>query len=105
LGENIGDVGGLSVSYSAYHLSLHGRQAPMIGGLTGDQRFFLAQAQVYQSLYRDAPMRRLVVGNPHSAPQFRVNGAVRNVDACYTAFNVQSTDRLYIAPAERVRIW
>jgi len=105
LGENIGDLGGLSVSYAAYHLSLHGRQAPVIGGLTGDQRFFLAAAQVYQSLYRDELMRRLVVSNPHSPPQFRVNGVVRNMDAWYAAFDVQPTDRLYLAPAERVRIW
>ena len=105
LGENIGDLGGLSVSYAAYHLSLHGRPAPVIDGLTGDQRFFLSQAQVYQSLYRDALMRRLVVSNPHSPPQFRVNGVVRNMDAWYAAFDVQPTDRLYLAPAERVRIW
>jgi putative endopeptidase len=105
LGENIGDLGGLSVSYSAYHLSLHGGQAPVIDGLTGDQRFFLSQAQVYQSLYRDALLRRLVVSNPHSPPHFRVNGVVRNMDAWYAAFDVQPTDRLYLAPAERVRIW
>jgi putative endopeptidase len=105
LGENIGDLGGLSVSYAAYHLSLHGRPAPIIDGTTGDQRFFLAQAQVYQSLYRDALMRRLVVSNPHSPPRFRVNGVVRNMDAWYAAFDVQPTDRLYLAPAERVRIW
>jgi putative endopeptidase len=105
LGENIGDLGGLTVSYSAYHLSLHGRPAPVIDGLTGDQRFFLSQAQVYQSLYRDALLRRLVVSNPHSPPHFRVNGVVRNMDAWYAAFDVQPTDRLYLAPAERVRIW
>jgi putative endopeptidase len=105
LGENIGDLGGLTVSYSAYHLSLHGRPAPVIDGTTGDQRFFLAQAQVYQSLYRDALLRRLVVSNPHSPPHFRVNGVVRNMDAWYAAFDVQPTDRLYLAPAERVRIW
>jgi putative endopeptidase len=105
LGENIGDLGGLSVSYAAYHLSLHGRQAPVIDGLTGDQRFFLAAAQVYQSLYRDELMRKLVVSNPHSPPQFRVNGVVRNMDAWYAAFDVQPRDRLYLSPAERVRIW
>ena len=105
LGENIGDLGGLSVSYSAYHLSLHGGQAPVIDGLTGDQRFFLSQAQVYQSLYRDELLRKLVVSNPHSPPHFRVNGVVRNMDAWYAAFDVQPTDRLYLAPAERVRIW
>jgi predicted metalloendopeptidase len=105
LGENIGDLGGLSVSYAAYHLSLHGRQAPVIDGLTGDQRFFLAAAQDYQSLYRDEQLRKLVVSNPHSPPKFRVNGVVRNMDAWYAAFDVQPTDRLYLSPAERVRIW
>jgi predicted metalloendopeptidase len=105
LGENIGDLGGLSVSYAAYHLSLHGRQPRVIDGLTGDQRFFLATAQVYQSLYRDELLRKLVVSNPHSPPRFRLNGVVRNMDAWYAAFDVQPTDRLYLAPAERVRIW
>jgi putative endopeptidase len=105
LGENIGDLGGLSVSYAAYHLSLHGRQAPVIGGFTGDERFFLATAQVYQSLFRDELLRKLVVSNPHSPPHFRLNGVVRNMDAWYAAFDVQPTDRLYLAPAERVRIW
>ena len=105
LGENIGDLGGLSVSNEAYHLSLHGRKAPVIDGLTGDQRFFLAWAQGWQSLYRDEQMRKLVVSNPHSPPQFRVNGVVRNMDAWYAAFDVQPTDRLYLPPAERVHIW
>jgi putative endopeptidase len=105
LGENIGDLGGLSVAYAAYHLSLHGRAAPVMDGLTGDQRFFLSWAQVWQGLYRDAQLRKQVLSDPHSPPQFRVNGAVRNVDAWYAAFDVKSTDRLYIAPEERVRIW
>jgi putative endopeptidase len=105
LGENIGDLGGLSVSNEAYHLSLHGRKAPVIDGLTGDQRFFLAWAQGWQSLYRDEQMRKLVVSNPHSPPRFRVNGVVRNIDAWYAAFDVKPTDRLYLSPAERVRIW
>jgi putative endopeptidase len=105
LGENIGDLGGLSVAYAAYHLSLQGRAAPVIDGLTGDQRFFLSWAQVWQGLYRDAQLRKQVLSDPHSPPQFRVNGAVRNLDAWYAAFAVKSTDRLYLAPEERVRIW
>jgi predicted metalloendopeptidase len=105
LGENIGDLGGLSVSYAAYHLSLKGRSAPVIDGLTGDQRFFLAWAQVWQALNRDAQLRNQVLSNPHSPPQFRVNGVVRNVDAWYAAFDVKPSDRLYLSPAERVRIW
>jgi putative endopeptidase len=105
LGENIGDLGGLSVSYEAYHLSLHGRRARVIAGLSADQRFFLAAAQGYQSIIRDELMRRQVVSDPHSPPQFRVNGVVRNMDAWYAAFDVLPTDRLYLPPAERVRIW
>jgi putative endopeptidase len=105
LGENIGDLGGLSVSYAAYHLSLHGRRAPVIDGLSGDQRFFLSWAQVWQALHRDAQLRNQVLSNPHSPPQFRVNGVVRNVDAWYAAFDVKPTDRLYLPPEERVRIW
>jgi putative endopeptidase len=105
LGENIGDLGGLAVAYAAYHLSLHGRAAPVMDGLTGDQRFFLSWAQVWQGLYRDAQLRKQVLSDPHSPPQFRVNGAVRNLDAWYAAFDVKSTDRLYLAPEERVRIW
>jgi len=105
LGENIGDLGGLSVAYAAYHLSLQGHAAPLIDGLTGDQRFFLSWAQVWQALYRDALLRRQVLSDPHSPPQFRVNGAVRNIDAWYAAFDVQPADRLYLAPKERVHIW
>jgi putative endopeptidase len=105
LGENIGDLGGLSVAYAAYHLSLQGRAAPVIDGLTGDQRFFLSWAQVWQALYRDAQLRKQVLSDPHSPSQFRVNGAVRNIDAWYVAFDVKPTDRLYLAPEERVRIW
>jgi predicted metalloendopeptidase len=105
LGENIGDLGGLSVAYAAYHLSLQGRDAPVINGLTGDQRFFLSWAQVWQALYRDAQLRKQVLSDPHSPPQFRVNGVVRNIDAWYVAFDVQPTERLYLAPEERVHIW
>jgi putative endopeptidase len=105
LGENIGDLGGLSVAYAAYHLSLHDRPAPVVDGLTGDQRFFLSYAQEFRSLYREAQLRNLVVSNPHSPPEFRVNGVVRNVDAWYAAFDVKRTERLYLPPEERVRIW
>ncbi|HEY4772083.1 MAG TPA: M13 family metallopeptidase [Steroidobacteraceae bacterium] len=105
LGENIGDLGGLSVAYAAYHLSLHSAPAPVIDGLTGDQRFFLSWAQVQASLFREAQMRNHVLSNAHSPPQFRVNGVVRNLDAWYAAFDVKRTDRLYLAPEERVRIW
>jgi len=105
LGENIGDLGGLSVAYEAYHLALGGKKAPVLDGLTGEQRFFLAWAQVWRSLYRDEQMRTLVMSNPHSPPKFRVNGPVRNLDAWYDAFDVKAGDQLYLPPEERVRIW
>jgi putative endopeptidase len=105
LGENIGDLGGLSVAYEAYHVSLKGEKPPVLDGLTGDQRFFLSWAQVWRALYRDEQLRTLVMSNPHSPPKFRVNGPVRNIDAWYTAFGVKDGDQLYLPPEDRVRIW
>ena len=105
LGENIGDLGGLSVAYAAYRLSLEGKEAPVIDGLTGDQRFFLGWGQVWRRLYRDAELRRRLIVDPHSPSQYRVNGIVRNMDAFYEAFGVKPGDALYLAPEERVRIW
>jgi predicted metalloendopeptidase len=105
VGENIGDLGGLNVAYEAYHLSLKGKPAPVIDGLTGDQRFFLAYAQVWRQKYRDGALRELVMSDEHSPSQFRVNGPLPNIDAWYAAFDVQPGDKLYIAPADRVRIW
>jgi putative endopeptidase len=105
IGENIGDLGGLNMAHEAYLISLRGRPAPVIGGLTGDQRFFLAYAQVWREKYRDGALRELVMSDVHSPSRFRVNGPLPNVDAWYAAFNVQPGDRLYIAPKERVRIW
>ena len=105
LGENIGDLGGLSIAYVAYHRSLKGRRAPVLDGLSGDQRYFLAWAQVWRTLTRDEQLRTLVMSNPHSPPRFRVNGVVRNIDAWYRAFDVKPGDKLYLPPAERVRIW
>jgi predicted metalloendopeptidase len=105
LGENIGDLGGLAVAYEAYRLSLNGHEAPVLGGLTGDQRFFLSWAQVWRSLIRDARLRNLVMSDPHSPPALRVNGVVRNMDAWYAAFDVTPEDELYLSPGERIRIW
>ena len=105
LGENIGDLGGLGVAYQAYRRSLGGKEAPVIDGLTGDQRFFLAYAQVFRTKYRDEALRTMVLSDAHSPAQFRVNGAVRNVDAWYAAFNVQPGEKLYLAPDQRVKIW
>ncbi len=105
LGENIGDLGGLSVALEAYRLSLDGRNAPVLDGITGEQRFFLAWAQAFRNLMREERLRNQVVSDPHSPPKFRVNGVVRNMDAWYDAFGVAPGDELYLAPEERVRIW
>ena len=105
LGENIGDVGGLTVAYRAYQLSLNGQPAPTVDGFTGDQRFFLGWAQVWRSLYRDQALRNQVLTDPHSPAMYRVNGVVRNHDAWYTAFDVREGDALYLAPEKRVKIW
>jgi endothelin-converting enzyme/putative endopeptidase len=106
MGENIGDLGGLEMAYAAYHRyqAKHGK-APVIGGLTGDQRFFLSFAQAWQSKIREGAARARLLTDPHSPPYFRVNGIVRNVDAWYTAFNVKPGDKLYLAPEKRVHIW
>jgi putative endopeptidase len=105
LGENIGDVGGVSVAYRAYKIALNGEEAPIIDGLTGDQRFFLAYAQVWQSKIREDALVSQLKSDPHSPAEFRVNGVVRNHDAWYEAFDVQPGDSLYLPPEERVRIW
>jgi len=105
LGENIGDLSGVTVAHHAYRLSLHGKPAPIIGGLTGDQRFFLAYAQVWRQLIRDESLRNQVTTDPHSPARYRVNGVVRNVDGWYAAFHVKPGDKLFLPPGERVRIW
>ncbi|HMG48023.1 MAG TPA: M13 family metallopeptidase [Allosphingosinicella sp.] len=106
MGENIGDLGGLEMAYAAYqrYQARHGR-ARTIGGLTGDQRFFLAFAQAWRNNVRENALRQQVLTDPHSPPEFRVNGVVRNVDAWYRAFNVRPGDRLYLPPEQRVHIW
>ena len=105
LGENIGDVGGLSVAYRAYHMSLNGEEAPVIDGFTGDQRFFLAWAQVWQRKYREDALIQRLTSDPHSPAEFRVNGVVRNFNEWYAAFEVQPEDALYLPPEQRVTIW
>jgi endothelin-converting enzyme/putative endopeptidase len=106
LGENIGDLGGIEAAYAAFqkYQEKHGK-APVVGGLTGDQRFFLSFAQAWQSKSREGRLRQQLLTDPHSPAIFRVNGVVRNVDAWYTAFNIQPTDKLYLAPEKRVHIW
>ena len=105
MGENIADLGGLTLGLEAYHASLRGKPAPVIDGLTGDQRVFLGWAQAWRGKVTNDAVRKQVVSDPHSPRQFRVNGPVRNLDAWYAAFGVKSGDTLYLAPAERVRIW
>ena len=105
LGENIGDVGGLSLAYRAYKMALNGEEAPVIDGLTGDQRFFLSWAQVWQRKYREDALIQRLTSDPHSPSEFRVNGVVRNFDEWYDAFDVQPEDALYLPPEERIRIW
>ena len=105
MGENIGDMGGLSLGLDAYHASLKGRPAPVIDGLTGDQRIFLGWAQVWREKIRDETLRQRLVSDPHSPARYRVNGVIRNVDGWYSAFQVQPGDALYVAPADRVKIW
>jgi endothelin-converting enzyme/putative endopeptidase len=108
MGENIGDLGGLEMAYAAYRRYLNetsGGEAPVIDGLTGDQRFFLAWAQVWQGKYREDEARQRLETDPHSPPYFRINGPVRNIDAWYEAFGVTPEDDLYLAPENRVHIW
>ena len=105
LGENIGDLGGLSMAYKAYHLSLDGKEDKVIDGLTGDQRFFMSWAQVWRSKNREEAMRRQMLTDPHAPPVYRVNGVVRNFDAWYDAFGVTPDDALYLPPEQRIRIW
>jgi len=105
MGENIGDMGGLSLALDAYHASLKGRPAPVLDGLTGDQRVFLGWAQVWRERIRDETLRQRLVSDPHSPAVYRVNGTIRNIDGWYSAFDVKPGDKLYVAPPERVRIW
>jgi putative endopeptidase len=105
LGENIGDLGGLSIALKAYNTSLNGKPAPVMDGFTGEQRVFLGWAQVWLNKSRDEALRNQVGTDPHSPAKFRVNGVVRNIPEFYTAFNVKPTDSLYLAPEKRVKIW
>ena len=105
LGENIGDLGGISIGLLAYQMSLNGKEAPVIDGLTGVQRVFLGYGQVWRNKYRDESLRLLIGTNPHSPSMYRANGAVRNVPAFYEAFEVAAEDALYLPPEERVKIW
>ncbi len=104
LGEDIADVSGLTIAYLAYHKSLDGKPAPVIDGLSGDQRFFLAFGQAWRSKMRDAALRQRLSTDVHAPPQFRAE-TVRNLDPWYPAFKVKPGDKLYLAPGDRVKIW
>jgi putative endopeptidase len=105
LGENIGDLGGLSLAYRAYKLSLDGKEDAVLDGLTGDQRFFMSWAQVWRSQYTDKALRSRLVTDSHSPPLYRVNGIVRNLDAWYEAFGVTESHDLYLPAEQRIVIW
>lgn len=105
LGENIGDLGGLSIAIKAYKASLNGKEAPVMDGFTGMQRVFLGWGQVWGEKTREEALRSQIAGDPHSPAKFRINGVVRNVPEFYEAFKIKSTDSLYLAPEKRVKIW
>jgi putative endopeptidase len=104
LGENIADVAGLAAAFDAFHASLKGHEAPKVANFTGDQQFFIAFGQNWASITRDAALRQEVLTDPHAPGQYRAL-TVRNNDGWYTAFDIQPTDKLYLAPKDRIRIW
>jgi predicted metalloendopeptidase len=105
LGENIGDLSGLAVAYKAYHIALGDRQAPVLDGFTGEQRFFIGWAQVWPRKYRDDELRKRLLTDPHSPSEYRCNGIVRNMPQYEKAFGVKAGDALYLPPDQQVRIW
>lgn len=105
LGENIGDLTGVTMAYNAYKRSLNGEEAPVIGGFTGDQRFFMAWAQVWAIKWREEALSQQIKNGPHSPGEFRANGIVRNLQPWYDAFNVTEENEMYLPPEKRVKIW
>jgi len=105
MGENIADVAGLAMAYRAYKLSLNGKEAPVIDGYTGDQRFFMGWAQGWARKYRDDELRKRLLTDPHSPSEYRCNTVVANLDAFATAFDLKPGDKMYLEPAKRVKIW
>ena len=105
LGENIGDLGGLSIALKAYNMSLNGKKSPKLDGFTADQRVFIGWAQAWKGKSRDEALRVQVSSDPHSPRDFRVNGVVRNIPEFYEAFDIEKQDDLYLPPKERVKIW
>jgi predicted metalloendopeptidase len=105
LGENIGDLSGLTVAHKAYRMSLGGKPAPVIDGFTGDQRFFMGWGQIWRTQYRDEALRQQLMVGPHSPAMFRVNGVLPNMPEFYAAFDVKPGDKMYLPPEQRVKIW
>ncbi|GAA6139461.1 M13 family peptidase [Arenicella sp. 4NH20-0111] len=105
LGENIGDLSGVTIAYKAYKASLKGKEAPVIDGLTGDQRFFMGFAQIWRSKIVEESMRNRVATDPHSPGEFRALGSLSNMDEFYEAFGVKEGDAMYLPPEKRVKIW
>jgi len=105
LGENIGDLAGLTISFRAYQMSLDGKEAPVLDGMTGEQRFFMGIGQVWKYKSTEEAMRNRVATDPHSPPQYRVNGPLPNMPEFHEAFDVQEGDGMYMPPEERVKIW
>ncbi|WP_404341313.1 M13 family metallopeptidase [Pseudoalteromonas mariniglutinosa] len=105
LGENIGDLGGLTVAYTAYQLSLGDHKAPVIDGYTGEQRFFMGWSQIWRRKYRDEELRNRLMTDPHAPSHYRVIGILSNMPEFYQAFDVKEGDKMYIKPEDRVKIW
>ncbi|MCF6434935.1 M13 family metallopeptidase [Pseudoalteromonas sp. MMG022] len=105
LGENIGDLGGLTVAYKAYQISLGDKKAPVIDGYTGEQRFFMGWSQIWRRKYREEELRNRLVTDPHSPSHYRVIGVLPNMPEFYEAFDVKQGDQMYLAPEQRVKIW
>ncbi|WP_448213898.1 M13 family metallopeptidase [Colwellia sp. MEBiC06753] len=105
LGENIGDLSGVTIAYKAYKASLNGKEAPIIDGLTGDQRFFMGYAQIWRGKFVEEALRNRVATDPHSPGEFRALGSLSNMNEFYQAFDVKEGDAMYIAPEKRVKIW
>jgi endothelin-converting enzyme/putative endopeptidase len=105
LGENIGDLSGVTIAYRAYKKSLNGQEAPVIDGLTGDQRFFIGFTQIWRAKIKEESMRNRVATDPHSPAQFRSLGALSNMPEFYSTYDVKPGDAMYIAPEKRVKIW